>query len=128
MSVFCRSHSPLYAAENAAAAAGMQGAHPPAARRFLSPEEQTEPVDFSTANEPVNFSGSRLVALPPGYTYSRASTPESQQPYLEYRDNPAAAAAAAGTCILWYESEFFNKQRKARRSIKTYTQHLLQLR
>ncbi|XP_059469607.1 uncharacterized protein LOC132193168 isoform X2 [Neocloeon triangulifer] len=87
--------SPLYSAESAAAVAAIQGAHPPAtARRFLSPVEQTEPVDFSTANEPVNFSGSRLVALPPGYAYSRTSSPEStQQPYLDYRDNPAAVAA-----------------------------------
>jgi len=79
--------------------AAIQGAHPPAtARRFLSPEEQTEPVDFSTANEPVNFSGSRLVALPPGYSYSRTSSPEStQQPYLDYRDNPAAVAAGKTT-------------------------------
>ncbi|CAB3382770.1 Hypothetical predicted protein, partial [Cloeon dipterum] len=93
LSVNRGAESPLYSAESAVA--GIQGAHPPAtARRFLSPEEQTEPVDFSTANEPVNFSGSRLVALPPGYAYSRTSSPEStQQPYLDYRDNPAAVAA-----------------------------------
>ncbi|KRT80026.1 hypothetical protein AMK59_6562 [Oryctes borbonicus] len=57
-------------------------------------DEQTEPVDFSTANEPVNFSGVRPVAtfagpvLAPGSGYSRESTPDSGgSHYMEaYRD------------------------------------------
>ena len=63
---------------------------------FVGPrsiEEQTEPVDFSTANEPVNFSGVRPV---PAFSttagaaggYSRESTPDSGgSHYLDtYRD------------------------------------------
>lgn len=62
---------------------------------FIGPrDEQTEPVDFSTANEPVNFSGVRPVAtftgtvLAPGSGYSRESTPDSGgSHYMEaYRD------------------------------------------
>lgn len=57
-------------------------------------DEQTEPVDFSTANEPVNFSGVRPVAtfagpvLAPGSGYSRESTPDSGgSHYMDaYRD------------------------------------------
>ena len=58
-------------------------------------DEQTEPVDFSTANEPVNFSGVRPVATfagavlaPGGSGYSRESTPDSGgSHYMEaYRD------------------------------------------
>lgn len=58
-------------------------------------EEQTEPVDFSTANEPVNFSGGiRPVPgfPPPGVVhaaaYSRESTPDSGgSHYMDaYRD------------------------------------------
>ncbi|XP_017770794.1 PREDICTED: myelin transcription factor 1 isoform X2 [Nicrophorus vespilloides] len=60
-------------------------------------EEQTEPVDFSTANEPVNFSGVRPVAtfagpvLAPGSGYSRESTPDSgASHYMDaYRDTSA---------------------------------------
>lgn len=47
-------------------------------------DEQTEPVDFSTANEPVNFSSIRPVATfagpvlaPTATGYSRESTPDS---------------------------------------------------
>ncbi|XP_045474199.1 myelin transcription factor 1 isoform X2 [Harmonia axyridis] len=58
-------------------------------------DEQTEPVDFSTANEPVNFSGVRPVAsfagpiLAPGSGYSRESSPESGgSHYMDaYRDS-----------------------------------------
>lgn len=63
---------------------------------FIGPprDEQTEPVDFSTANEPVNFSGVRPVAtfagpvLAPGSGYSRESTPDSGgSHYMDaYRD------------------------------------------
>ncbi|XP_044017133.1 mucin-5AC-like isoform X3 [Aphidius gifuensis] len=58
-------------------------------------EEQTEPVDFSTANEPVNFSGAsgiRPVGFPPPgvhvAAYSRESTPDSGvSHYIDaYRD------------------------------------------
>ncbi|CAB0039189.1 unnamed protein product, partial [Trichogramma brassicae] len=60
-------------------------------------EEQTEPVDFSTANEPVNFSGGiRPVPgfPPPGVhaaAYSRESTPDSgASHYMDaYRDPTA---------------------------------------
>ncbi|XP_064210937.1 suppression of tumorigenicity 18 protein isoform X2 [Tribolium castaneum] len=63
---------------------------------FVGPrDEQTEPVDFSTANEPVNFSGVRPVAtfagtvLTPGSGYSRESTPDSGgSHYMDaYRDS-----------------------------------------
>ncbi|XP_044754862.1 myelin transcription factor 1 isoform X2 [Coccinella septempunctata] len=64
---------------------------------FIGPprDEQTEPVDFSTANEPVNFSGVRPVAtfagpiLTPGSGYSRESSPESAgSHYMDaYRDS-----------------------------------------
>lgn len=58
-------------------------------------EEQTEPVDFSTANEPVNFSGGpgiRPVSFPlsgvHAAAYSRESTPDSGvSHYMDaYRD------------------------------------------
>lgn len=58
---------------------------------FIGPrsiEEQTEPVDFSTANEPVNFSGG-IRPIPgfsgPGGGYSRESTPDSGGSH--YMDN-----------------------------------------
>lgn len=58
-------------------------------------EEQTEPVDFSTANEPVNFSGGPGIRPVPGFpppgvhaAYSRESTPDSGgSHYMDaYRD------------------------------------------
>ncbi|KAL3269314.1 hypothetical protein HHI36_008386 [Cryptolaemus montrouzieri] len=68
---------------------------------FIGPprDEQTEPVDFSTANEPVNFSGVRPVAtfagpiLAPGSGYSRESTPDSGgSHYMDaYRDSAGYA-------------------------------------
>lgn len=66
---------------------------------FIGPtrEEQTEPVDFSTANEPVTFGSIRPVAtfagpvLATGTGYSRESTPDSGgSHYMEaYRDAAA---------------------------------------
>lgn len=72
---------------------------------FIGPrDEQTEPVDFSTPNEPVNFSGVRPVAtfagpvLAPGSGYSRESTPDSGgSHYMDaYRD---AAGIADNCCV-----------------------------
>lgn len=77
---------------------GAEGGVPvPVGPGFPAPrpiEEQTEPVDFSTANEPVNFSGGiRPVPgfPPPGVhaaAYSRESTPDSGgSHYMDaYRD------------------------------------------
>lgn len=70
----------------------------PVGAGFIGPRtigEQTEPVDFSTANEPVNFSGVRPVStfagpvLTTGTGYSRESTPDSGgSHYMDaYRDN-----------------------------------------
>ncbi|CAG5089393.1 Similar to Myt1l: Myelin transcription factor 1-like protein (Mus musculus) [Cotesia congregata] len=61
-------------------------------------EEQTEPVDFSTANEPVNFSGGpgiRPVGFPPpgvhAAAYSRESTPDSGvSHYMDAYRDPSA--------------------------------------
>ncbi|XP_031779729.1 uncharacterized protein LOC100122454 isoform X3 [Nasonia vitripennis] len=74
-----------------------EGVPVPVGPGFTAPrpiEEQTEPVDFSTANEPVNFSGGiRPVPgfPPPGVhaaAYSRESTPDSGgSHYMDaYRD------------------------------------------
>nr|CAD7397100.1 unnamed protein product [Timema poppensis] len=72
---------------------------------FIGPrsiEEQTEPVDFSTANEPVNFSGVRQVAgftAAPGGGYSRESTPDSGgSHYLDtYRDANGMLMVSTGS-------------------------------
>nr|CAD7432948.1 unnamed protein product [Timema monikensis] len=75
---------------------------------FIGPrsiEEQTEPVDFSTANEPVNFSGVRQVAgftAAPGGGYSRESTPDSGgSHYLDtYRDANGMLMVSTGSHYL----------------------------
>ncbi|KAJ8680065.1 hypothetical protein QAD02_015852 [Eretmocerus hayati] len=83
--------SPQYSTAHA------DGVPVPVGPGFTAPrpiEEQTEPVDFSTANEPVNFSGGiRPVPgfPPPGVhaaAYSRESTPDSGgSHYMDaYRD------------------------------------------
>lgn len=72
-------------------------------------DEQTEPVDFSTANEPVNFSGVRPVAtfaggpvLAPGSGYSRESTPDSGgSHYMDaYRDPAGKISTTGGSAFL----------------------------
>ncbi|KAJ8984763.1 hypothetical protein NQ317_012126 [Molorchus minor] len=81
---------------------------PSAAAGYIGPpgaaagprHEQTEPVDFSTANEPVNFSGVRPVAtfaggpvMGPGSGYSRESTPDSGgSHYMDAYRDPAGYA------------------------------------
>ncbi|XP_058808292.1 mucin-2, partial [Phymastichus coffea] len=75
---------------------GTDGVPVPVGPGFTAPrpiEEQTEPVDFSTANEPVNFSGGirPVPSFPPGVhaaAYSRESTPDSGgSHYMDaYRD------------------------------------------
>lgn len=84
--------SPQYAT----AGHGADGVPVPVGPGFTAPrpiEEQTEPVDFSTANEPVNFSGGirPVPSFPPGVhaaAYSRESTPDSgASHYMDaYRD------------------------------------------
>ncbi|EFN80490.1 Myelin transcription factor 1-like protein [Harpegnathos saltator] len=74
--------SPQYSTGHGEAVAVPVGPGFPAPRPI---EEQTEPVDFSTANEPVNFSGGPGIRPVPGFpppgvhvtAYSRESTPDS---------------------------------------------------
>lgn len=85
--------SPQYSTGHGEAVAVPVGPGFPAPRPI---EEQTEPVDFSTANEPVNFSGGPGIRPVPGFpppgvhvtAYSRESTPDSGgSHYMDaYRD------------------------------------------
>ncbi|XP_051174941.1 mucin-5AC isoform X2 [Leptopilina boulardi] len=84
--------SPQYSTAHGEAVAVPVGPPFPAPRPI---EEQTEPVDFSTANEPVNFSGGPGIRPVPGFpppgvhaAYSRESTPDSGgSHYMDaYRD------------------------------------------
>lgn len=85
--------SPQYPTGHGEAVAVPVGPGFPAPRPI---EEQTEPVDFSTANEPVNFSGGPGIRPVPGFpppgvhvtAYSRESTPDSGgSHYMDaYRD------------------------------------------
>lgn len=72
-------------------------------------EEQTEPVDFSTANEPVNFSGGPGIRPVPGFpppgvhvtAYSRESTPDSGgSHYMDaYRDPTGELSSFIVVCL-----------------------------
>lgn len=92
-SEFSGAPSPQYPTGHGEAVAVPVGPGFPAPRPI---EEQTEPVDFSTANEPVNFSGGPGIRPVPGFpppgvhvtAYSRESTPDSGgSHYMDaYRD------------------------------------------
>lgn len=90
--LFSGAPSPQYSTAHGEAVAVPVGPPFPAPRPI---EEQTEPVDFSTANEPVNFSGGPGIRPVPGFpppgvhaAYSRESTPDSGgSHYMDaYRD------------------------------------------
>lgn len=97
--------SPQYPTGHGEAVAVPVGPGFPAPRPI---EEQTEPVDFSTANEPVNFSGGPGIRPVPGFpppgvhvtAYSRESTPDSGgSHYMDaYRDPTGELSLFIITC------------------------------